>query len=334
MAARPRIQRALRQCVHKIQYLSSAAWCKSRLSASPAATILMYHSVPDVNRAPWIDPANAMAPERFRSQMRFLAKHRHVVSLTQLVEMIQRHEPIARGTVVLTFDDGYLDNLDVVTPILKNHGLPATLYLPTTYIDDERPQWIDELYTCIRYRTRDTLTLVGFSATHWQLDEPGQLETLRRELISHLIEATYSGREALLDHLSQQLQPKTTMPQLTMGWEQVRQLRRAHPGWEIGGHTATHIDLSCHTDEHARSEIECCMNTIKQHIGDVPRHFSFPYGRSTDVTRKYVKDAGWLSSVHSQASPRIQSDADPHAMGRIESPLSSILLRYYTFGAS
>ncbi|MEL6902834.1 MAG: polysaccharide deacetylase family protein, partial [Cyanobacteria bacterium J06606_4] len=102
---------------------------RAQLKGESVATVLMYHSVPEPQEIPWMDPDNCLSSARFEQHMQFLSEHRRVVSLDRLVQALEQGEPIRRGTVAITFDDGYLNNLTVAAPILARYGLPATFYL-------------------------------------------------------------------------------------------------------------------------------------------------------------------------------------------------------------
>ena len=70
-------------------------------------------------------------------------------------------EPLSRS-VVITFDDGYRDNLLVAKPILEEHGLPATVFVTTGYVGSNRDFWWDELESLLRGgRSRFARTLAG-----------------------------------------------------------------------------------------------------------------------------------------------------------------------------
>lgn len=86
--------------------------------------VLMYHSVGRNNLF------FNVQPQDFIKQMNYLKKKRFkVVSLKQLVEWIEKKQPIPKKTIILTFDDGYQDNYFNVWPILKKNNFPATIFL-------------------------------------------------------------------------------------------------------------------------------------------------------------------------------------------------------------
>ena len=63
--------------------------------------------------------------------MSFLRRHRHVVSLA---DMLEGRLPRGRPAVAITFDDGYRSVLTNAAPILSRLGLVATMFVPTKWI--------------------------------------------------------------------------------------------------------------------------------------------------------------------------------------------------------
>ncbi|MGB3300876.1 MAG: polysaccharide deacetylase family protein, partial [Phormidesmis sp.] len=124
----------LRRRLHLLSYQSGLSSLYARMQRESVATILMYHSVPPASEQPWIDPCNCISEDVFEQQMRFLSQYRQVISIERLTQKLKRKEPIKRGTVAITFDDGYRNNLTVAAPILAKYDLPATLYLATNYV--------------------------------------------------------------------------------------------------------------------------------------------------------------------------------------------------------
>lgn len=96
------------------------------------ASILMYHRVNDYDR----DPLTTRTAV-FDEMMRELKRHYEIVSLQSLIEIIKEGRALKGRVVVVTFDDGYKDNIDCAAPILKKHNIPATFFVTTGYINTE-----------------------------------------------------------------------------------------------------------------------------------------------------------------------------------------------------
>lgn len=96
--------------------------------------ILMYHSIAN-EPLPKLKGLR-VSIKTFEKQVAYLAKHGYH-SLT-LAEMIERKNDIPPKTVVITFDDGYKDNLTNALPILQKYNFKATLFL---VIERENNDW-------------------------------------------------------------------------------------------------------------------------------------------------------------------------------------------------
>jgi peptidoglycan/xylan/chitin deacetylase (PgdA/CDA1 family) len=97
--------------------------------------VLMYHKVNDL-------PNNRMSMpvSRFDEQMAQLRELGYrVVDLDAVLAHYGRGEPLPEGAVLITFDDGYRDNLLNAAPVLAKHGYPAVQFVPIAYVGDAQP---------------------------------------------------------------------------------------------------------------------------------------------------------------------------------------------------
>ena len=313
-------------------YWSGLAYMFEGIARPTGAIIVTYHSVAAGDHAEFVDPPMHLAPRMFEKQMAFLREHRNVVSLSALVAQLEAGETPVAGTVCITFDDGYLDTLTVAAPILARYQLPATVYLPTRYIDRAQSQWADVVHWAFRCRTCDRLEFSSDDLVLNLADESQRIAA-RRSLQTRLLESSYADRSELLESLERQLRPTGSMPRLTMNWNEVRDLMHRFPLFDIGGHSRDHIDLRAHRGEAARHEIAGCAADLRRELGREAGHFSFPYGRWSTETRSLMKAAGWRSGVGSSVDYRVGASTDRHLMARIETPLSMTALRFMTSGA-
>ncbi len=96
------------------------------------------------------------------------------VSLDSVLEHYLRGAPLPPKAVLLTFDDGYRDNLENALPILRRHGYPAVLFVPIGFLDDTRPLPHEE-----------SLRLLGISNETVEWDELAELEAGGVRIESH-----------------------------------------------------------------------------------------------------------------------------------------------------
>jgi peptidoglycan/xylan/chitin deacetylase (PgdA/CDA1 family) len=297
------------------------------------AIILMYHSVASDDAAKFVEDRIRMSPETFERQMRFLAAHRRVEPLSRVVDDIAVGTSPAAGTVCITFDDGYLDNLTVAAPILERYRLPATLYLATGYIERAETQWADVLHWLFGSRTRDRLALSAIGLEAADLQSAAGRNAALAVLHSYLLGSTRDERTQVLGDVECQLAPAGKPPRLTLDWDDVRELRRRYPTIEIGGHTRDHVDLRKYGGAVAKAQIAGCAEDLRRELGAEPRHFSFPYERWDAGARDAVVATGWRSGVGAGTRLRIDAGSDRYTMPRVEAPKTMSGLGFKTSGA-
>ncbi len=290
-------------------------WKQSRYGA----VVLMYHSVADTGKAAWLDPHNHISPELFEQQMCFLAKHRKVVSLSDLYASLCKGKRIDEKTVVITFDDGYLDNLEIAAPIIKKYELSATLFLPTRYIDNALPQWIDRLYSSFKFRNCNILTLDDGSI--FDLSDANAFNNAYQKITSVLFSLSLSNRENLLSEIEKKLQSKTDIPRLTMNWDDVRLLISEYDCFELGSHTLEHTDMTTVSEEEGRQELQGSFSRIFEETKREPVALSFPYGRSGEALTEIAEQVGYKMAFGACGhNVSLSNSSDLFDIQRVEAP--------------
>ena len=107
--------------------------------------ILLYHSIlKDPQRA----GMHVLSPDTLEQDLRYLKDHGYTtVSIQQLIDAVYQDAPLPEKPVVLTFDDGYLNNLTYVLPLLEKYDMKATISIVGAYTeqaereDDENPNY-------------------------------------------------------------------------------------------------------------------------------------------------------------------------------------------------
>jgi len=102
--------------------------------------VLMYHKVNDVPENPVTVPVSQFDEQM--AQLRELGYR--PVDLDAVLAYYVDGVPLPPRAVLITFDDGYRDNLQNAAPILEKHGYPAVLFMPVAYLDAGRPLPHDE----------------------------------------------------------------------------------------------------------------------------------------------------------------------------------------------
>ena len=281
------------------------------------ALILMYHSVGDLSADPW---SLCVTPQHFSEQLEILRKHTRPARLQQLAAALDDGN-IAPRTAVVTFDDGYANNLHNAKPLLERYGIAATVFIATGYLGQEREFWWDELESLLlqpgTLPQLFRLTLNG-NTHQWELgDEAHYDDELHRSYrFWKAWQDPPSSRHALYASLWQLLNPlpegerQSVLNELRAWAGTVSEARSSHRPLsfeeanlltkgeliEAGSHTVTHSALSGLPPDCQRDEIRRSKAVLEELLGRSVTSFAFPYGRACDYTPEtvnLVREAGF-----------------------------------------
>lgn len=273
--------------------------------------VLLYHRVADLQADP---QALAVHPDCFAEHLEHIAAHHQVLPLSQLVSAVTSGEPI-ESQVAITFDDGYADNLEIALPILERFEMPATVFVTPQCDESPREFWWDELERIVllspELPPRCSLSLEGCTH-HWDLEDAQDWSVAKASGTSNwnvLRSAPPTPRQALYLFLCRLIRPlpyldreraiadlaawagASRTPRPTHRRLSTSDLRRlaGSPLIEIGGHTATHPQLSALSAADQYDEIITGKQKLEAALGKPIRAFSYPYGTRTDFTQRTVE---------------------------------------------
>lgn len=241
------------------------------LGAPGRLSILIYHRVLSAPDPLFPDEVDA---RRFDQQLALLKRGCNVIPLAQAVQGLQDGTLPPRAACI-TFDDGYADNAEVALPILQRHGLAATFFVATGFLDGGR-MWNDTVIELLRRAPGPLLDLDALGHGRHPLGGDAERAAAIHALLGKLKYLAPAPRQAEVDRLHAHL--GLVLPdQLMMRSEQVRQLHRA--GMGIGAHTVLHPILASTEDAAARHEMASGKAALEAIIGAPVRHFAYPNGK-------------------------------------------------------
>jgi peptidoglycan/xylan/chitin deacetylase (PgdA/CDA1 family) len=212
--------------------------------------------------------------EDFAALLGWVAHQFRVLSLTEAIYRLRARSLPSRA-LVITFDDGYADNVEVAAPILRRYGLPAIFFVATGFLDGGRP-FIDTLIDAAGEARQHELDLTGLGLGYYRLDT---LEARRRaseELIARVKQMDGEDRDRTASQIAL-LAGVTPSANLMMTSRQLQKL--AHEGFEIGAHTVTHPILARLSAQAAAAEVRNGRDRLVELIDRPVNFFAYPNGR-------------------------------------------------------
>ncbi len=301
-------------------------WIQKRKSRP--VQILMYHGIDDA-WSPFLAPVPI---RRFKNHLEYLATHCNVLALEEAVERIPRRD-VPHRAVVITLDDGYRDSYVNAFPLLKEMGLPATVFLATAAIGTGKFLWHDRACWMISQTTVPFLEGFG-SSNRYQLDTWDDKRAAQEGVLLYLRSLDDQGRihaiESLSSHLKVSGEPDYD-PRLMLNWEEVREMYSA--GIRFGAHTVNHPILSKLPLTAVVDEIRESKETIERFLGDRVTTFAYPSGRPQDFNseiKEIVKQEGFACAVSTVAGANYEGDDlfDLKRVGYWDQDIGSFGLRF------
>jgi peptidoglycan/xylan/chitin deacetylase (PgdA/CDA1 family) len=256
-------------------------------------SVLIYHRVRAVTDPLFPDELDGAGFDRHLS---ILSSLFNLLPLQEAVRRLRDDDLPARPACI-TFDDGYADNATVALPMLQRHGMTATFFISTGYLDGGR-MWNDTVIESVRQAVGDTLDLTSIGLQPF----PITTHRARREAIDTLL-ATFkyldpaerSDRCAAVQELAKAAPPDDLM--LTS--MQVRELQNG--GMDIGAHTVSHPILTRTSLDAARQEIGDSRDVLQALTGRAVSLFAYPNGKpQVDYNAQHVlmtRDLGFDAAV-------------------------------------
>ncbi|HKA43513.1 MAG TPA: polysaccharide deacetylase family protein [Burkholderiales bacterium] len=278
---------------------------------SRCLSILIYHRV--------VPEPDALVPdqvcaEEFDWQLAVLRRWFTVLPLREAVAKLREGALPVRAACI-TFDDGYADNATVALPILRRHGMPATFFVTTDFLDGGT-MFNDSAIEIVRAARGDTLDARCAGLDTLDISTLAARQRAIPALLGALKYLPQDERQRRVDMLGAEVGGRLPSD-LMMTSEQVRGLHRS--GMTVGAHTASHPILAQLGPEDSNVEIQGSKQRLEAIIGAPVTLFAYPNGKpGVDYRRLHVgivRELGFEAAV-STAWGVARAAGDPFQLPR------------------
>jgi peptidoglycan/xylan/chitin deacetylase (PgdA/CDA1 family) len=280
-----------------------------RLTRPRRFLVLCYHRVNDDAHPFFTGTPLAL----FRRQMEALRQHFKVLPLAELAERARLRD-LPRNGVAVTFDDGYRDNYTNAFPILRDLGLPATIFLTTDAVDGNALLWHDRVFDAFHRTPKDEARFEDGVLPLGPADRHASLATV----LARLRRSSPRDRDRQIESLLQDLGIEPGVPGgwEKLSWQEAREM--ASQGVSFGAHTLDHPILTFVSEEEARRQIRESKRRIETELGSEVTMFAYPNGGASDFdrsTQRIVEEEG-LSLAVTTVSGANDGATNPYSLRR------------------
>lgn len=294
------VKRALRRLLAYALYYTGLLWLYAAIRLRRRAVVLMYHRILPAEADTFSHSGIIVTPETFDRQMAFLARHFRTLTPVQFQQELATSS-FGRRACLVTFDDGWWDNLEYALPVLKKHAIPAIVFVATGYIGTTDTFWQERLtrLLCLA-ATIDRIEpelVPGAGLERLTGANPDRIRLLAREFVTTLKSRAPEIAQELIERLQTALSDNPAVLDLGgdrfMTWEEVNALRRSGQV-TIGSHAHSHARLTTLGYKGALREFETSRRELARHgISDVFA-CAYPNGDVNDPVEAAATDAGFV----------------------------------------
>ena len=307
---------------------SGLNWAFRHMLGRRRLLVLCYHGVIGEDRPdqPFLY-RNTVSRRQFRIQLEFLNRHFHPISVGDLIDHLQRGVALRPRSVLVTFDDGYRNNLTNAAPLLLKYGTPALFNITTGYIDRTDVLWPDEVnlrvlgwpHSSMPYPSPEN----GFSKVQVPLTVAERI-TLADRTRADCKKLSEEDRLIYLDTLREVACPGLEQRDRELydflTWDDVRSLGAA--GFDVGSHTVNHPILTQVDAKQLESELVESKVRIEAETRKRCNCLVYPNGQVTDFNQDVehaAKRAGYMLAFSATGSYTSLNDGH-YALSRISVP--------------
>ncbi len=267
--------------------------------AKKDSMVLIYHRVAE-------DPIDrnllAVSPENFEKHLKILSENFRVIPLWEFLSELDEGR-LVPGTISLTFDDGYLDNLTNAVPFLEKYGLHATIFVTSGMVGSSHEFWWDAMERIFLSDEQKCLPeqIVfedqqgverGWKTVTWK-ERLRAYDEICSILRNNSVQEINLFLEKLFVWAGGRRLPRAS--HMIVDQKQLRTLASSSV-IEIGAHTVNHSRLCRLSIVDQKKEIEDSKKQLEAIIHKPVKIFSYPYGGGSDFsleTKKIVEECGF-----------------------------------------
>lgn len=301
---------------------SGASFLLSQLPARDSLLVLNYHRIGNAEDDLFDPGVFSATADQFNEQIAYLKRHLSLITLEEALAFISGtyKEESRRCRVLVTFDDGYLDNYEIAYPILRTHGVQGVFFLATSMVGSCHVPWWDQIAYLVRTARKRQFSLYYSAELKVNIDKNGLRKSL--DTILKLYKQPDNSDSARFIHeLAEKCEGKAPPETLRrfLDWDEAREMHRN--GMAIGSHTHSHIVLSQLSPEQQYEELRKSRAILNEQLGVEADALAYPVGRKTsfsDQTQTIAHELGYRCAFSNYGEININGKTNPFNVKRMK----------------
>lgn len=272
--------------------------------------IAMYHYIRDLKHSRY-PKIKALDFPLFKQQLEYIKNNFKVITMEQLIDVVENNNELSENTLLLTFDDGYIDNYTYVMPLLEEYGMQGSFFIPGKTFATHQLLDVNKIHYILAsaniYKLLEDIKRLmdhyrgiefDYASTEELFSEyaiVNRFDSKETVFIKRMLQTVLPER--LRNRISSELFEKYVgvseeqlAYELYLTEDQIRTMKRH--GMYIGLHGYDHYWLANLELEQMKKDIDMALNVLDEFIDRKQWVLNYPYGNCNDEVINYIKLKG------------------------------------------
>jgi peptidoglycan/xylan/chitin deacetylase (PgdA/CDA1 family) len=285
----------------------------------------------DEEDALWIPTRPQISTKLLDTSIKLIGKYYNFISMEEAVQMLSGAVPFREHCIVVTFDDGYRNNLTHAWPVLSKYNVPAIVFVSVGHVEQRKCFWFDRLDYAVQQYVAAGGKYCELGGERIKLDITNRttLQASIKSVIFKIKELSGSDAEAMsvAEKTISELEAASGKS-LTdiidedswcgvISWDGLREASKK--GMSIGSHTVDHARVGLLGEEAARWQLNESKRMIEEKLHQSCDYFCYPNGSYTQETLHLVREAGYKAALTTREGGN-QPGEDLYQLKRVHIP--------------
>ena len=299
-------------------------------------TVSMYHYVRDLKHSRYPE-IKGMDVHLFREQIYFMKEHFSIVRMEQVMDTVRNGTPLPENALLLTFDDGYIDNYTFVLPVLEEYGVQGSFFVPGKTFTTHQLLDVNKIHYMMASTSIEKLLPDVFERLDYYRGREFDYESNGELFEKYAVASRYDSKEirfvkgvlqaaipeAVRNRITSDLFEKHVgiseeklAYELYMTPDQLMTMKRH--GMFIGVHDYDHYWLDRLPVEEMKADIDKALEIMDPYIDRNAWAMAYPYGRSSPAVLDYIASRGACIGVTIEPRVAVIGKDNPLTLPRLD----------------
>ena len=319
-----RFRSLLRKILAHGLYYSGLLWLYALFKLHRRVVVLMYHRVLPEDADTYSEEGIVVTPRTFDRHLRFLKRYFQPLTLEQFVDATREGRRLPSRGCLITFDDGWHDNVTHALPLLREHGVPAVVFLATNFVGTTRSFWQERLtrkmFVAAQSEGAPRRIVEAHTVADVHSTPPLESRRIIRAAVTRMKQWTADEVANFESELDSALANAGVLPtgngdDRFMDWEQAAGLVPPSP-LVAAAHGCSHRPLTTLSPDASMAELREVRNKLQATLGQPITAIAYPNGDYDDAVVRMAREAGYLAGFTTQRGLVSEGD-DPLRLRRL-----------------